>query len=185
MMRTALITLGLMVAVFVALIIEEFLPPVELLDGARVMLVPMIFCYGALTLPFGVMLGLAFFAGLLSDLSALQVVAGTVEISVGWSILVYVAIGSICQGMRPLVLRGHWEIHAGMSGVTTSIILALQFMMITLRRFDTGGLVYSDTVLWRILGPGIVALLLAPLFYFVVALASGRMGMPGRALPGY
>ncbi len=112
-------------------------------------------------------------------------IGDSVEISVGWSILVYAAIGSICQGLRPLVLRGHWEIHAGMSGLSTSVILLLQFFAISLRRFDAGGFVYNDVVFWRILGPGVIALLIAPILYFLIGFAAGRVELPGRAVRGY
>ncbi len=184
MMKIAITTASLMVAIFAALVLQELWPPVQLFLGARVLLVPLIFCYGALTLPFPVMAGLALFTGLLSDLAVLQVVGESVEISVGWSILVYMGIGAICQGLRPLVLDGHWWIHAGMSAVATSALLALQFFAITLRRFDEGGIIYNDVVLWRILGPGIIALIVAPAFYFVAGFASGRVELPDRAVRG-
>lgn len=184
-MKVAIVTVSLFVAIFAALVLQELIPPVRMFLGARVLLVPLIFCYGGLTLPFSAMLGLALFSGLLSDLANLQVLGDAVEIPVGWSILVYVAIGSICQGLRPLVLRGHWEIHAGMSGLSTSVILMLQFFAISLRRFDGGGFVYNEVVFWWILGPGVVALLLAPVLYFVVGFAVGRIELPGRAVRGY
>ncbi len=183
-MKVAILTACLLVAVFAALVLQELIPPMDMFLGARVLLVPLVFCYGALTLPFPAMLGFALFAGLLSDLANLQVLGDAVEIPVGWSILVYVAIGSICQGLRPLVLRGHWEIHAGMSGLSTSVILLLQFFAISLRRFDEGGFIYNDVVFWRIVGPGVVALLLAPMLYFVVGFAVGRIELPGRAERG-
>ncbi len=184
-MKLAILTGSLFAAIFAALVLQELIPPVDMFLGARVLLVPLIFCYGALTLPFPAMLGLAAYAGLLSDLANLQVLGDSVEISVGWSILVYVAIGSICQGLRPLVLKGHWEIHAGMSGLSTSVILALQFFTISLKRFDVGGFVYNDAVFWRILGPGVIALLLAPVVYFLVGFAAGRLEMPSRAVRGF
>jgi hypothetical protein len=184
-MKVAILTASLLVAIFVALVVQELIPPVDMFLGARVLLVPVVFCYGALVLPFPAMLGLAMFAGLLSDLANLQVIGDSVEISVGWSILVYVAIGSVCQGLRPLVLRGHWEIHAGMSGLATSGILLLQFFAISLRRFDAGGFIYNDVVFWRILGPGVIALLLAPVLYFLIGFAVGRVELPGRAVRGY
>ena len=51
-MKLAVAWLSLALAIFLALIIEEFLPPVRFLHGARVFLVPMLFCYGALAMPF-------------------------------------------------------------------------------------------------------------------------------------
>ncbi|MGC1480114.1 MAG: hypothetical protein WA771_06400 [Chthoniobacterales bacterium] len=184
-MRDAITIVILMVVIFACIVLQELWPPVQLFLGARVLLVPLVFCYGALTLPYPAMALLALFTGFLTDLSLLQVLGDSVEISVGWSILVYVAIGSICQGFRPLVQRGHWWIHAGMSAVSTSVLLALQFFTITLRRFEEGGIVYDEVVLWRILGPGIIALIVAPLFYFAAGFASGRVELPDRAVRGF
>jgi hypothetical protein len=47
--------------------------------------------------------------------------------------------------------------------------------MITLRRFDTGGLYWSETVLWRILAPGLVASLLSLILILCVTIADGVM----------
>ncbi len=179
-MRDALLTAGLAAAIFVALVIQQFLPAVGFMAGARLSLVPIFFCYGALIVPYPLMIVLALLTGFLADLAALQVVSGAVEIPLGWSILVYVAAGSICQGLRPLVLRGHWELHALMSGLTTTAILALQFGMISMRRFEVGGLVWNETVAWWIFGPGLMALLVAPVIYFAIGLMSGRGFIAGR-----
>ncbi len=184
-MKDVLLTAALIVAIFAALIVQEFLPPLGFMSGARIYLVPVLFCYGALILPYPLMIVLALVTGFMSDLAFLQVVAGSVEIPVGWSILAYVAVGSICQGLRPLVLQGHWELHILMSVLTTITLLALQFGMISMRRFEQGGWVWNETVAWRIFGPGIVALVLAPAVYFLATLAYGRNEEIGRTARGY
>jgi hypothetical protein len=181
-MKDSLLSLGLIVAVFLLLTIQEFIPPMEFFGGARVNLVPMLFVYGALVVPFPLMLLLAVAIGLLSDLAILQVVGGSAEIGLGWSILFFLAVGLICQGLRPLILRGHWEIHPLMSALTAIVYLALQFGMITLRRFEDGGFFYSDAVTWRILGPGIITLIIALPFWFGMAFLTGQMGRRYRGL---
>jgi hypothetical protein len=105
--------------------------------------------------------------------SAIVPSIGSVEIAPGWSILLFVAVGSICQGVRELVLRGQWWWPPLLSAGSTVVYLAIQFAMITLRRFDTGGLYWSEGVLWRILAPGLVASLLSLLLVLGVTLAGG------------
>jgi len=175
-MRDAVLVLGLLVGTFFLLVIQEFIPPMEFLSGARVNLVPILFCFGALIVAFPWMLGLTVGIGLMVDLASLQVVGDSAEIALGWGIIFYLLIGLVCQGLRPLVLRGHWELHTLMSALTAILYPTLQFAMITLRRMEDGGLYYSDVVTWRILGPGILALFIAPIFWFGVTLSMSRHG---------
>jgi len=184
-MKDAILTFSLLVAVFLALLIQEFIPALEFMHGARVNFVPVLFCYGALIVPFPLMLVLAGVTGFFLDLTYLAVLGGVVEIPLGWSILLYVAMGLICQGLRPLALRGHWELHALMSAVTAVTYLALQFGMISLRRFDDGGLMFNNVALWRILGPGIIALLVSPPFYFLVEWVTRRFAPQRRMVRGF
>ena len=196
-MKETLITVSLVVAIFLSFVVQEFIPPISAADGARVYLVPVFFCYGACVLPFPGMIALAFVAGFFSDFGTLQIVqrittssdfdalhtmASSVEISPGWSILLFVAFGLICQGLRPLVMRGQWWLPALMSAATTIAFLALQFLMITLRRFDEGGLFWSETVAWRILAPGLIASLLTMLLVLVVLLVDGALFARRRSL---
>ncbi len=199
-MRDTLITLGLAVAIFLGFVAQEFIPPIDAAQGARVLLAPALFCYGACMLPFPSMIALALVAGFLSDfttlqivqrtvetadLEAIQVVTGMVELSPGWSILLFVASGLICQGLRPLVLRGHWWLPPLMSAGTTLVYVALQFAILTMRRFDTGGLFWSEAVAWRILAPALIASLFALILVLAGVLISGAAGAERRTLREY
>ena len=88
------------------------------LTGRRLFLLPLVFFYGALAVPPPGMLLLALTGGFMWDaLVATQVVDGNLEISLGWSIVLYAALGAIMSGFRPLFQRGHgWEIHCLLSG---------------------------------------------------------------------
>lgn len=189
-MKDALITLGLALAIYVGFAVQEFIPPLDIAGGARVQLAPVFFCYGACFLPFPSMIVLALIAGFLSDFTTLQIVERTaltndfeavrslfasVEISAGWSILLFVAAGLICQGFRPLILRGHVWIPVLMSAVLTIVHLGLQFAVLTIRRFEEDGLFWSETVLWRIVAPGLVAMLLT----LLLVMAGMLLGMVG------
>ena len=174
--------LVLFAAVYVALIVQEFLPALPFFDNARIVLLPVIFCYGALWLPFPAMLGFALWTGLLGDLADLHVVGDRVEIGLGWSMLFYVFFGTLLQSLRETFAAGRWEIHALASGVVTLFLLLGQYLMVCLRRQSFQ---FDNTVFWHVAGPALAALLLAPLFCFFFRLFPGghRESVPrGRRL---
>jgi hypothetical protein len=161
----------LLFLVVVAQIAELFIPALPWLYNAHVYIVPVIVFYGAMALPFPLMLALAFYAGVLLDALTVQVIGGKVEVSAGSSILLYGVLAGVMHGLRPLFARGHWEVHCILSGIFTSLIVLAQYLMITFRR---GSLVFSREIWWQIGAPGIVAMLMAPiLFWFLQWL--GRM----------
>ncbi len=182
--------LVLLAAAFGSLVIEHFLPPLAFMDGARIFLMPLILFYGALALPFGAMLILAFGCGLMWDALTAQVVeigmgssaSVSVEIALGWSILLYATLGAVMSGFRPLFQRGRWEIHCLMSGVCTSLIVLAEFLMISVRRaalYDAP-FVFNHEIWWRIAGPGLVALILAPLVFWILSSLAALVGYNPR-----
>lgn len=162
--------LVLCVLVFVAQIVELFIPPLDWMYNAHVYIVPVIVFYGAITLPFPLMLALAFVAGFLWDAMMVQILGGHVEISFGWSILIYAVLAAIMHGLKPLFNRGRWEVHCVLSGVCTSLILLSQYLMISFRR---GSLIFNREVWWQIGGPGLLAMLMAPLVFWSLHWFSG------------
>ena len=168
-----MIYLYLLVAEFLSLAVQEYIPPLPY--GARVLLLPLVFFYGALAVPPPGMLFLAFAGGFMWDaLLATQTVNGALEISLGWSILLYAALGAIMSGFRPLFNRGHgWAIHCLLSGPLISLFVLSEYLMITFRR---GGFLFPRSIWWRIGGEGIAAMIASPfLFLFLhwVALSFG------------
>ena len=169
-------------AVYLALLAQEFLPAVPFFANARLLLVPAIFCYGALWLPFPAMIGFALWTGLLSDLANLHVVGDRVEVGLGWSMLFYVIVGALLQIWREAFAEGGWLIHAIASGIVTLVLLAGQYVMVCLRR---EAFYFDATIFWHIAGPALAAFLLAPLLYFFFQLFPGgfrRAGHRGRRL---
>ncbi len=148
--------------IFLALIAQEFIPPVHALRGAHVLLVPTLFCLAAIAYSPWMMLALAVFTGFILDLMNIHIVGGRVEIALGWSIVYFVLLGLLCHGFQPAFLRGRWWIHTCLAVVSTSLYLALQYVMISFRR---EGIVLNDMVFWRIVGPGLIAAVIAPLIY--------------------
>ena len=156
----------LLVAMFLALVVQHFIGPLPPM-GARVMIMPIIMFYGALALPVPGMLALALCGGLMWDaLNALSV-DGNVEIALGWSIVLYAALGALMGGFRPLFQRGRWEIHCLLSGVCTSMIVLAEYLMITFRR-EPVVFLFNKEIWWRIGGAGLVAVMLSPFIFFAL-----------------
>src|SRR5205814_10055867 len=70
----------LLILVLAAQIGELFIPALPWLYNAHVYIVPVIVFYGAMALPFPLMLALALYAGVLRDALTVQVIAGKSEI---------------------------------------------------------------------------------------------------------
>ncbi len=153
----------LLLLVLIAQIAEFFIPALPWLYNAHIYIVPVIVFYGAMALPFPLMLALALYAGILLDALTVQVISGKVEISAGWSILLYGVLAGIMHGLRPLFMRGRWEVHCILSGIGTSVIILAQYLMITFRR---GSLIFSREVWWQIGGPGLIAVAMAPIMFW-------------------
>src|SRR5436305_12347074 len=124
----------LLLLVLLAQIAEFFIPVLPWFYNAHVYIVPVIVFYGAMALPFPLMLALALYAGILLDALTVQVLGGKVEMSSGSSILLYAVLGGIMHGLRLLVARGRGEVHCIESGVCTSGIVVAQCLVITFRR---------------------------------------------------
>src|SRR3954462_6313065 len=167
----------LLILVFFAQITEFFIPPLDWMYNARIYIVPIIVFYGAMSLPFPAVMALAFFAGFMLDALTVQVLGSRVEISLGWSILLYAVLAAIMHGLRPLFIRGRWEVHCVMSGVCTSSILLAQYLMISFRR---GSLFFTREAWWQIAGPGLIAMLMGPLAFLILHYIAGLAGNPYR-----
>jgi hypothetical protein len=171
----------LLVLVLIAQIAELFIPALPWLYNAHIYIVPVIVFYGAVALPFPLMLALAFYAGLLLDALTVQVIGGKVEISMGSSILLYGVLAGFMHGLRPLFVRGRWEVHCILSGICTSLIVLAQYLMITFRR---GSLVLTPEIWWQIAAPGLIAMAIAPiLFWFLqwMGRMTGYSTLPERS----
>jgi len=155
----------LLMLVVVAQIAEYFIPPLDWMYHAHIYITPVLVFYGAMALPFPLMLGLALFAGILLDAVTVQVIGAKVEISLGWSILLYAVLAGIMHGLRPLFIRGRWEVHCLLTGICTSAIILAQYLMITFRR---GTFMFSKEVWWQIGGPGLMAMLMAPVIFWIL-----------------
>lgn len=156
-----------LVALFVALIAQYFLPPLAgpWYPGARLLLLPVVMFYGTLALPFWAGLTVCAVAGFLWDALTAQVVDSAVEISLGWSIMLYACLGAIMSGFRPLFRRGRWEVHCLMSGLLTAVIVLAEYLMITFRR---GDFLFPAEVWLRLAGTALGVTLVAPVVFLAL-----------------
>ena len=95
--------------------------------------------------------------------------------------MIYAVLASIMHGLRPLFIRGRWEIHCIMSGVCTSLILLAQYLMITFRR---GSILFTPEAWWQIGGPGVIAAIMAPLLFWFLHTIGEATGNPFLAGTG-
>jgi hypothetical protein len=165
----------LLVLVSVAQVAEFFLPVLPWFYNAHIYVVPVIVFYGAVVLPLPLVLALSMYAGILLDALTVQVVDSRVEIALGWSILLYAVLAGIMHGLRPLFIRGRWEVHLIMTGICTSLIILAQYLMISFRR---GSILFTKEVWWQIGGPGLVALILAPIIFLFLQWLARLTGFP-------
>ncbi len=180
----------LLVAQFVAILAQNLVPSIAPLFDARPLIFPALLAYGALALPFGGMLSLAFCSGFLWDALTAQFylqrgTAGAgprlnVETPLGGSIVLFAVLGTVIHGLRPLFLRGRWDIHCLASGICAVIILLAEYLLITFRR---GGLIFPQFLWPRIFLPGFFAMVMAPVVYFVFNSIANLVNYPVRDEP--
>jgi len=148
----------------VAVVIQDLLPALPP-SQERIQLLPVLFCFGALALPFIPALFFALATALIQGLVLLQFQSGQAEGGLapailfffGWAIVLQMS-GEVTHGLR-------WELHALGSFLVTITMLGGEFLMICAKR---GGLPVDMTLLTRLAVPSGVSLLLAPLLYLLL-----------------
>lgn len=166
---------------------QEFLPAIEFAHQARVLLPPALFFCSALSVSFPVMLIFAFFTGFIWDARHLPYKPDKVKISEtsemtaaghaetrehargnlppGYSILLFGALGTVMQGIRPLFKRGRWEIPVVMVGVATFTWLLTEYLLMSFLR----GRFYFPDGLWsKLITDALLAMLAAPLLLYTL-----------------
>ncbi len=171
-------TIFLAVVMFFALILQ--LLGVVPNFGGQVLLMPVVFLYAAAALPLWGMLLLAFLAGFMWDCLIAVPVDGRMEFFFGWNILVFGALGAVMNGLHPLFIRGRWQVHCLLTGVLISLLVLLEFALITFRR-EPFALLWSADVWKRILGSGLSAFIVSPVLFFSLNWIGRRLGHFDRA----
>jgi hypothetical protein len=175
-----------------ALVLQDFIPVIEAAYQARILLVPIVFFACALSVPFPIMLLLAFATGFVTDAlnhtgvtyaadklgqaattfpdvgaAALQlgIVPPSSGAAFGFSIFLYGLLGALMHGIRPLFRRGRWELPVLMTGVGTALLLTLEYLFLNFRR---GGFEFPAVVWKHILASAMLSMIAAPLMFFFI-----------------
>jgi hypothetical protein len=173
-------TLFFIIAMFAGLVLQHFVGVVPGF-GSQILLLPVIFLCGAAALPVWSMLCLAFVAGLMWDCMNFVPVEGRVDFPFGGTILLYAGIGALMNGLRPLFLRGMWYIHAVFAGLLTSVLVLVEYIIITFRR-EPFALIWPREIWTRIGGSGLTAAFIAIPLFLTLNWLGRRAGIfnPGR-----
>lgn len=164
---------------------QEFLPAIEFAHQARVLLPPALFFCSSLSVSFPVMLIFAFFTGFVWDARHLPYKPEKVKFNEtsemkmgghaetrehvhnnlphGYSILLFGALGTVMQGIRPLFKRGRWELPVVMVGVATFTWLLIEYLLMSFLR---GRFYFPDGLWTKIITDALLAMLAAPLLLY-------------------
>lgn len=164
---------------------QEFLPAIEFAHQARVLLPPVLFFCSSLSVSFPVMLIFAFFTGFVWDARHLPYKADKVKFSdaselsmnghaetrersrgnppPGYSILLFGALGTVMQGIRPLFKRGRWELPVVMVGVATFTWLLVEYLLMSFLR---GRFYFPDGLWTKLITDALLSMLAAPLLLY-------------------
>lgn len=167
--------ISIAVLMFLALVAQHFLGEMPGIGG-RILLMPVLFFYGAAALPLWGMLGLALLAGLMWDALMVQMVDGRTEVMFGWSVILYAGLGLVMNGLRPLFLRGFWLAHCVMVGLLTSFSVLVEYLIITFRR-EPLQLVFTKEIWLRMAGSGVAAIAVAVPVFLVLNLIASWAGL--------
>lgn len=188
-------TILLFAVTALALILQDFIPAFDWAYGSRIFLVPVVFFACAVSVPFPVMLLLAFATGFVWDARNLvspdyaeKIAHGASMANVhfgdigqaaiqlettipqsgatfGFSIFLYALLGSFMQGIRPLFRRGRWELPVLMTGIGTFLLLLMEYLWINFRR---GGFVFPVEIWYHLLTTALLSMFVAPLIFFLI-----------------
>jgi hypothetical protein len=163
-MKTARIFLLLLILLPLSVALQDLLPSIPPAQE-RILLLPVVFCFGALALPLMPALFFSLMVALVQGLVLLKIQSGQAEFTLvvpvvfflSWTILLQMA-SEATHGMR-------WELHAIGSALVTITLLGGEFLILSLNR---GGVPVTMTVLLRAGIPAMVSLLIAPLLYLLL-----------------
>jgi hypothetical protein len=164
----------LMALMYVALVLQHYVGAFPGMGG-QILLLPLIFFYAAAALPLWAMLTAAFFCGLMWDCLMNLVIDGRTETIFGWSILLYGALGAVMNGLHPLFMRGRWVFLCIVSGILTSLMVLIEYVVLTFRR-EPFALIWPADVWHRVLSSGLVVALASPIVFIALNWVGRRLG---------
>lgn len=167
-------TISLILLVLAACMVQQYLPAIPALYGARILILPLVFLCAAVSVNFATMLLLAFICGFLWDAQHVlgehggdpEVYTSPVDsLRFGYSIILYACIGTLMQGIQPLFKKGVWHISALLAGICIFLYLFAEYLLINLVR---GDFIFPSVTFYRIYLTGAVTMLLSPLIFWMI-----------------
>ena len=161
--------LAIFLLIPVSFILQEFIPVFDWAYGSRLLLVHTAFYAIAIAVPFPVMLLFALLTGFLWDaryhlpMYSVEGVPDGIaasELPFGFTIFLLGLTGAFIQGVRPLFRRGRWELPIFMIGLCTSIVLILEYLVLS---FHRGALLIPGEFWWKVVMTSLFSALLSPL----------------------
>lgn len=161
-------------------VVQDFIPAIDWAWHAKIFAVPIVYFTCAISVPFPVMLCLAFFTGFVWDaqnyvkVSWPDVSHAAVELEAvvhtgggifGFSIFLYALLGSLMHGIRPLFRRGRWELPILMTGAGTFLLLTLEYAFINFRR---AGFSFPMEVWNYIAATAVLSMIVAPFAFLLI-----------------
>jgi len=182
-MRTTLLFLLLLVLLPISIVVQDLLPPLPPMQE-RILLLPILFCFGALALPLIPALFFALATALIQGLALLQIQSGQIELGLVGPIVFFLAWTVILQMLSEATHGMRWEFHAFGSFLVTFTLLAGEFLILCVKR---GGFPVDEMVLFRMAVPSAAALLIAPLLYLLLSslVPYATEPVPGQGRPGF
>ena len=83
----------------------------------------------------------------------------------GYSIILFGALGTVMQGIRPLFKRGRWELPVVMVGVATFTWLLIEYLLMSFLR---GRFYFPDGLWTKLITDALLAMLAAPLLLYAL-----------------
>jgi hypothetical protein len=163
-MKTTLLFFLLLILLPVALVIGELLPAIPP-DQEALLLLPVIFCFGALALPLLPALLFALATAVMQGLLLMQIQAGQADFGLVCPIVFFVSWTIVLQMASEVTHGMSWELHAIGSFFVTLTLLTGELLILCVKR---GGFPVEMTVLLRIGIPAVAALLISPIFYLLL-----------------
>jgi hypothetical protein len=173
--------LVLILLIFLSFIFQLYIPAMIFLKGAAILFVPALLFYGSLTFPLPLVLVLVFLTGLWNDLLTIPRGSGRADYIIGTSIVIYLIPAMLIHGFRPLFIKKGWGVHlvlAELAAILTPFCLLAQYAIISFERSD---FFFSDVIVWRILGPGLIAMVTTPFVFLFLSSLSHLVGFRPRA----
>ncbi|MBT8038291.1 MAG: hypothetical protein KJO21_12180 [Verrucomicrobiae bacterium] len=167
-------TISVILLTLAACMVQQFLPAISGLHGARVLILPLVFLCAAASVDFPPMLLLAFICGFLWDAQhALAPHGGNPEVyttpveslSFGYSIILYALMGLLMQGIQPLFRNGKWHISSLLAGIAIFLYLFSEYLLIN---FVRGDFVFPPTAFYRIYLTSALTMLFSPIIFWLI-----------------